>query len=103
MTCTLGRYTDQRLVITAHYQRPGRAGVRRDIPDVVRRNRTEKPLPAAAVKTYCEQQLVVDFVRHHGAACVCPTQSNIVVAAVYSFSYVLSEPASAAAAGSHNQ
>ncbi len=71
-TCTLGRYTDQVLRFTAHYQDPAAqacAGTYLTSSG----EPAEKPLPAAAVKTYCEQQLVVDsFVVT--APRVCPTQ-----------------------------
>jgi hypothetical protein len=58
-SCTVGRYADQYLRFTAHYQDPAAStceGRNYNYPGPD----DGTPLPAAAVKTYCEQQLVVD-------------------------------------------
>lgn len=65
--CTIGRYANQTLHFRAHYQDPAAATC------TASERLDGSTIPAAAVKTYCEQQLVVDsFVVT--APRFCPTQ-----------------------------
>ncbi|MCU0506282.1 MAG: hypothetical protein MUE82_11045 [Chloroflexi bacterium] len=52
--CTIGRYADQTLRFTAHYQDPAASTC------VASERLDDTTIPVSAVRTYCDQQLVVD-------------------------------------------